>query len=164
MNAIERLQMIVAGIRGRKLRDTEVIQFKANIHMKLIRPDGSEHELPSVHNLIVTAGKNELLKASSAKYLNQFAYMGIGSSSTSPASGNTALGTELARSTAITPTNPSAPVLQFQHTFAAGTGTGTVEEVGLFDASSSGNMLNRSLTGTIVKGAGDALQITIQIS
>lgn len=164
MQAKERLAMIFAGIRGRALSDHEVLRFKCNIRFKVFDEATGEvkHE-GSVHNLICTAGKNELLKVSSPKTVSQFAYMGIGSSSTSPSAANTALGTQLARSGAITPTYSSGTIT-FTHTFAAGTGTGTVEEVGLFDASSSGNMLNRALTGTFVKGAGDALQMTIEIS
>jgi hypothetical protein len=164
MTANERLAMIFAGILGRKLTDDEVLMFKYNVRLKLYdEKTGEVKKEAIVHNGIAQAGKNELLKVSSPKTVSQFAYMGIGSSNTAFNSSQTALGGELARSSAITPTYASGKIT-FQHTFAAGTGTGTVEEVGLFDASSSGNMLQRALTGTFVKGAGDALQMTIEIT
>ena len=50
-------------------------------------------------------------------------------------------------------------------TYAAGTGTGTVEEATITNgtigvASTEGNTISRILTGTIVKGASDSLAIT----
>lgn len=164
MELNQRLAMIVAGIRGRKLTDEEVLSLKCNVRMKCYdEKTGKVKWEREVHNGIAAAGKNELLKVSSPKTVSQFAYMAIGSSNTAFNSSQTALGTELARSTAITPTYSTGEIT-FAFTFAAGVGTGTVEEVGLFDASSSGNMLQRALTGTFVKGAGDALLMTIEIT
>lgn len=166
MKAIDRLKMIVAGIRGRKLSDSEVLQFKCNVNVQLYDEATGELKLDKdYHNLITTAGKDLLLAASSAKKVADFNRVGIGSNSTAASTSDTALGTELARSSgAVTPTNPDSHTLQFQQTFAAGTGTGTVREVGLFDANSSGNMLNRTVIGDIVKAAGDALTVTVQIT
>jgi hypothetical protein len=45
-------------------------------------------------------------------------------------------------------------------TIPAGVGTGTVEEVALFNAATLGTMISRTLTGTITKPAGLGLQFT----
>ena len=46
-------------------------------------------------------------------------------------------------------------------TFAAGTGTGSITEVGLFDLGAAGNMwLSATGFATITKGAADTLQVT----
>ena len=127
-------------------------------------PDGAVKDVRIGHNLICTAGKNQLLAASGAKTISQFAYIAVGSSGTAPAIGDTVLGTQVARSTVITPTNPSASVLQFQFTFSAGVATGALQECGLFDASSGGNLLSHLTFSVINVGASDTIQITYQIS
>jgi hypothetical protein len=45
-------------------------------------------------------------------------------------------------------------------TFPAGTGTGAVTEAGLFNASSAGTLLCRTVFSVINKGAADTLGIT----
>lgn len=173
---IAKLKKLIAEIEARgittdtefdqllKDMDLETLELEQNICIELHGPDGEIKDTRYVHNLITTAGKNLLLAASSAKYLNQFTRIAIGTGTTSPDAGDTALQTEVARSAGVTPTNPSSNILQFQTTFAAGTGTGAIAETGLFDANSSGNMLNRSTFSVVNKGASDELTMTIQIS
>lgn len=164
MKARERLAMIIAGIRGRKLTDKEVIKYNCNIIMELHGPDGELKERREVHNLIVTAGKDLLLAASGAKKVSDFNRLAIGTNNTAASASDTALGTQVYRTTALTPTNPDSHTLQFQTTIAAGDGTGAIVEVGMFDANSSGNMLNRSVFAVINKGASDALTMTVQFT
>ena len=45
-------------------------------------------------------------------------------------------------------------------TFAAGTGTGAITEAGIFNASSGGTMLCRTVFSVVNKGASDAMTIT----
>jgi hypothetical protein len=85
--------------------------------------------------------------------------MAIGSSDTSPALGNTTLGTETGR-VALTSTTPSTTTITYVATFPAGTGTGSVEECGIFDAGAAGTLFARSTSLSLTKGAGDTLQIT----
>lgn len=142
----------------------EIMQFHANVHIVLTGDDGTVKADFWHHNLIVTAGRREFLKASSASYLNQFAYIAIGTGATAAVIGDTTLGTEVARSTVITPTNPNADTLQFVFSFAAGVGTGTITEYGLLNAASVGVLLSRLVSGTITKAAGDTLQVTYQLT
>jgi hypothetical protein len=128
--------------------------------MVLTGPDGEIKEERRFHNLITTAGKRKLLLAASANQLNAFGYCAIGTGTTAANTADTTLGTEVARSSVITPTNPDSDHLQFQATFAAGTGTGAITESGLFDAASVGTLLCRQVFSVINKGAGDSLQIT----
>lgn len=142
----------------------DVLKLDTNVHMVLIGPDGQIKDERRYHNLITTAGKRKLLLASSANQINAFAYCAIGTSTTAANSADTTLGTEVARSSVITPTNPNSDTLQFQTTFAAGTGTGTIVESGLLDASSAGTLLCHQVFGAITKAAGDSLQITWSIT
>lgn len=144
--------------------DRDIVKFGVNARVELRGPDGELKAVREIHNVICTAGKQQILKASSAKYLNQFAYLAIGTSSTSPAAGDTTLGAEVARSSIITPTNPDSNTLQFVATFAAGVGTGAIQECGLLDASSVGNLLSHLTFSVINKGASDSLTVTYQIT
>lgn len=171
MEAISDLQATVANIlrrareRASKSGDPNVLELNCNIIIELRGPDGRLKDRRDIHNIIVTAGKNLLLAAGgTAKYIKNFDRIAIGTGTTDPAAGDTALQTEAARSPQQTPTNPSATVYQVQYTFPAGTGTGAITEVGLFDANSSGNMLNRSEFAAVNKGAGDELTMTVQIT
>lgn len=172
MEALHELQGITSKIRRRaqdrafKQPDDDVLRLNCNIIIELRDSvTGELKDTRHVHNLIVTSGKNLLLDVSaSSKYVKNFDRIAIGTGTTDPAISDTALQTEVARSAQKTPTNPSAGTYQVQHTFPAGTGTGAITEVGLFDANSSGNMLNRSEFAAVNKGAGDELTMTVQIS
>ena len=86
-------------------------------------------------------------------------HMAIGSGTTNPAAGDTALETELGR-VALTSTAVSNAVVTYTATFAAGTGTGAVTEAGILNASSSGTLLCRTEFSVVNKGAADSMTIT----
>ena len=138
----------------------EVLKLHTNIRIELRGPDGNLKDEREIHNLICTIGKQQILKASAAKYLNQFAYCGIGTGTNAAAIGDTILQTEVSRSAVITPTNPDANTLQFVATFGAGVGTGAITESGLLDAAAAGNLLARQVFAVVNKGAGDTLTMT----
>lgn len=170
MDAIKRLGELANDITRRsesrrvKEQDSEVLSFNCNVIIELRGPDGELKDSRYVHNLITTAGKNKILDITSPIVIEEFKYMAIGTGATAANAADTALQTEVARSTAITATNPSAGTCQFANTYAAGTGTGAITEVGLLDASSSGTLLNRTVFSVINKGALDALTMTVQIT
>ena len=85
--------------------------------------------------------------------------MAIGTGSTAAAAGNTALGSESAR-TALTSTTVSGADIVYVDTFAAGTGTGAITEAAILNASSGGTMLCRTVFSVVNKGANDAMTIT----
>lgn len=149
-------------LAGRKLRDRDVLQFSANVDLTVQRANGKVEKY-AFHNLIVTAGKNLILDASSPGYLKDFKYMGVGTDSTAAAISDTALGAQSgSRSSAITATNPSSGTLRFSATF---TGiSATLREMGLFTASSGGTMLNRIVYGAITLTSGDSLIAQIDIT
>ena len=86
-------------------------------------------------------------------------HMGIGSGSTAAAASDTALGSQLAR-TSLTSTTVSGADVVYVDTFPAGTGTGAITEAGIFNASSGGTMLCRTVFDVVNKGASDAMTIT----
>tara|TARA_B100000900_G_scaffold355911_1_gene325396 strand:- start:172 stop:597 length:426 start_codon:yes stop_codon:yes gene_type:complete len=112
-----------------------------------------------VPNLVVTAGKGYVASRMKDASATAMSHMGIGSGSTAAAASDTALGSQLAR-TSLTSTTVSGADVVYVDTFPAGTGTGAVTEAGLFNASSGGTMLCRTVFAVVNKGASDAMTIT----
>lgn len=142
----------------------EVLKLTANVKMDLHDEFGNLKDHREYHNLITTAGFTKIALLSSAFYINQFAYCAIGTGTTAANIADTTLQTETARSTIITPTNPSATSITFATTVAAGTGTGAVTESGLLSAASSGTLLCRQVFSAVNKGASDTLTVTWTIT
>tara|TARA_R100001510_G_C7593040_1_gene162117 strand:+ start:35 stop:460 length:426 start_codon:yes stop_codon:yes gene_type:complete len=112
-----------------------------------------------VPNLVVTAGKGYVASRMKDASATAMSHMGIGSGSTAAAASDTALGSQLAR-TSLTSTTVSGADVVYVDTFPAGTGTGAVTEAGIFNASSGGTMLCRTVFDVVNKGASDAMTIT----
>ncbi len=118
----------------------------------------NDEVVKEVPNLVVTAGKNyvaDRIKNNSTV----MSHMAIGTGSTAAAAGDTALGSQTAR-TALTSTTVTDNEIVYVDTFAAGTGTGAITEAGIFNASSGGTMLCRTVFSVVNKGASDAMTIT----
>ena len=112
-----------------------------------------------VDNLVVTAGKGYVASRMKDASATAMSHMAIGTGSTAAAAGNTALGSESARTT-LTSTTVSGADVTYVDTFAAGTGTGAITEAGLFNASSGGTMLCRTVFSVVNKGSSDSMTIT----
>ena len=118
----------------------------------------NDEVVQEVPNLVVTAGKNyvaDRIKNNSTV----MSHMAIGTGTAAAAAGNTALGSESAR-TALTSSTVTDNEIVYVDTFAAGTGTGAITEAGIFNASSGGTMLCRTVFSVVNKGASDAMTIT----
>ena len=84
---------------------------------------------------------------------------------TAAAVGDTALQTAIAGSrVALTSGTSATNVVTYVASFPAGTGTGAVTEAGVFNASSAGTMLCRTVFSVVNKGAADAMSITWTIT
>ena len=112
-----------------------------------------------VDNLVVTDGKEYVASRMEGTSATVMSHMAIGSGSTAAAAGDSSLGTELGR-VALTSTAVSGAVVTYTATFGAGTGTGAVTEAGILNASSSGDLLCRTVFSVVNKGASDSMTIT----
>lgn len=135
--------------------------------------DGVWYEGEWRDNVITTVGKNGLasLLNSASAGTSWVTHMGFGSGTTTPAAGDTALTTELAAGVgyarvAVTRSNPSANVIQYVANLTNLTSQVTIQEAGIFDALTGGNLRAHQLTGaqTIGASTSDALQITWQVT
>lgn len=130
-----------------------------------------------VPNLVVTAGKGFIASRMIGTGTAVMSHMGIGTSSTAEAAGDTTLGAELtvaggftgySRQT-VTASNPTANQVQYTCTFAANNpsapaGGAILREAGVFNASTGGTMLCRTVYPTVTKLPADALTITWTIT
>lgn len=116
-----------------------------------------------VRNMVVTTGKTYSASRFVGNATTAVSHVAIGSGVTAPALGQTALVTETARAALSTQTN-TLNVATMIGTIPAGSGTGSVEEVGLFNAAAGPTMIARALTGSITKPAGLGLQFTWDVT
>ena len=112
-----------------------------------------------INNLVVTTGKNFVASRIKDATSNAMSHMAIGTGSTSPAAGDTTLGTETAR-VALTSTTVTNADVAYVASFGAGTGTGAITEAGLFNSSSAGTLFCRTTFSVVNKGADDSMTIT----
>ena len=148
----------------------ERIGLKGKVRLVLTDRFGKTKMDRTIENLILTDGleicAERLGGTGTQDYLQCIA---LGTSNTGPLVSHTDLqGSELGR---VTTTNSnvvaSEDTERFVGAFGAGVGTGTIEEAVLADAnavSGSRKCLSRVLTGTIVKGSGDTLTVTWEIT
>lgn len=141
------------------MNTNELIKATGALKIEVRGADGALKAEQEVKNLVVTTGLGFI--ASRMKDTTQAAmsHMAVGSGSTAAAAGNTGLGTELGR-VALTSTTVTNNQTVYVATFPAGTGTGAVAEAGIFNASSAGTMLCRTVFAVVNKEAGDSMSIT----
>ena len=135
------------------------IKVTGELRITVTNPEGNINQEVVIPNLVVTVGKNFIASRMKDATATAMTHMAIGSGTTAAAVGDTTLGTELGR-VALTSTTVTTNNVAYVATFPAGTGTGAVTEAGLFNASSSGTLLCRTVFSVINKGAADTLGIT----
>ena len=122
-------------------------------------------------NVITTVGKNALasLLNSASAGTSLVTHMGFGTSTTAVVAADTALGTELVGNgyarVAVTRSNPSGNIIQYQATLTGISAGVAVQEAGLFNASTAGTLFAHQLTGAVtLSSASDSLQVTWQVT
>ena len=140
------------------------IKMKGKLNIVLTGPDGKLKEQREVDNLVVTVGKNFIASSMAKTTTNSPAamtHMEVGTGTTAAAVGDTTLQSAVSGSrVSLTSTTVTNNNVAYVATFPAGTGTGALTEAGIFNASSSGTLLCRTVFSVINKGAADTLGIT----
>ncbi len=150
----------------------ENVKMFGRLSIQLTDADGNLKESREVPNVVVDTGKAFIAQSMQKTTVNTpvaMTHMGIGTGSLNPTStAQTALGTEIGTRSSVTATNVTTTVTndtaQYVATFAAGNGTGAVTEAGVFNASSAGTMLCRTVFSVINKGDNDTLTITWKVT
>lgn len=112
-----------------------------------------------VDNVVVTDGKEYVASRMEGTTDAVMSHMAIGTGTSTAAASDSALGSESDRN-ALTSTTVSGTDVVYVATFGAGEGTGAITEAGIFNASTSGTMLCRTVFSVVNKGASDSMTIT----
>ena len=142
---------------------TENLKASGSLRVVVTGADGKVKEEHQFKNLVVTVGKNFVASRMVGTASAVMSHMAVGSNNNAAAAGDTALGAELGR-VALATSTATTNVVTYTATFPAGTGTGAIVEAGIFNASSAGTMLCRTVFAVVNKGVDDALSITWTIT
>jgi len=120
--------------------------------------------LREADNIVVNVGISHIMALLSGGSETMMTYVAVGSGSTSPTTGDTALEAQIGARASATRSSPTAYTIQWQATFGAGVCTGNWYEAGVFNASSSGKMLCRVTYGLLTKGVNDSFTLQYQVT
>lgn len=142
-------------------------QLKGFYRLVHKRADGTLVSDETVENIFTNAGKAQMALLCGDATATPFTYVAVGTSSTAVAATDTTLTAEvvdtgLSRASGTvtrTTTTVTNDTYQISKTFTA-TGSKTIEEVGIFNASSAGTMLSHALTTTKALSNTDTLAVT----
>ena len=139
----------------------DAIKMTGTLKLVLTDENGNIKQEEEVKNLVVTVGKNFIASRMKDATATAMTHMEVGTSTQAAAVGDTALIAAVASSrVALTSTTVTTNSVAYVASFPAGTGTGALTEAGIFNASSAGTMLCRTVFSVINKGAADTLGIT----
>ena len=140
----------------------ENLKLSGQLNIVLKDKAGNVKDTREVKNLVVDAGLVFIASRMTGTSKAVMSHMALGSSTTAAAAGQTALVSQLGSregldSTTLTGSNKA---VAYVSSFEATEATGAVTEAGIFNASSGGDMLCRTVFSVVNKGADDTMSIT----
>lgn len=143
----------------------ESVKLTGTLHIVLRDEQGNVKEERYEKNLVVTAGLAYIASRMVGTASTVMGYMDVGTSNTAASLGQTALVAAVSGARRpLTVFSNASNVVTAETTFGAGYGTGTLQEAGIFNASSAGTMMCRSVYSPVVKASTDSLTITWTIT
>lgn len=149
------------------MNTVEKLGVKGQLAVVLTGPDGKVKAEQVIPNLVVNTGLAYIVSRMVGTSKDPMSHMALGSGTTAPAAGDTALQTQLGSRVALSSSTISGDnneKVVYIAAFGAGEGTGAVTEAGIFNDASAGDMLCRTTFAVVNKGADDTLQITWTIT
>lgn len=147
------------------------IKLKGTYNFEIRDITGKVRDSFEVKNLVVNAGLAQIALLIGDASATPFTYIAVGTSAAAVGASQTALTAEittngLERASATidrTTTTVTNDTFRAVKVFTA-TGTHVVEEVGVFNAASSGTMLSRALTSTKTVTSGETITVTYTLA
>ena len=139
------------------MQQSNAFKARGRLTIEQFDVDGNLLDSQSVTNVVVDDGLDYIASRMKDATATAMSHMAVGSGTTA-AAGDSTLGTELGR-VALTSTTVASNAVTYVGDFP-GTGTGAVTEAGIFNASSSGTMLCRTVFSVVNKAAADTLKVT----
>lgn len=142
----------------------DALKLKGRVALVLKDKDGKVKETREIDNLVVDTGLDYIASRMKDATATAMTHMGLGSGTTSAAAGNTDLESILGSREALDSTTVTDNTVQYVASFEAGDATGAVTEAGIFNASSAGTMLCRTVFSVVNKQADDTMTVTWTIT
>ena len=142
----------------------EDLKLRGDVAIVLKDKDGNIKESREIHNLVVSSGLEFICSRMAGTSAGVMSHMALGSGTTAAAAGQTDLVSILGSREALDSTSASSNTITYVSSFEAGEGTGAVTEAGIFNASSSGTMLCRTVFAVVNKQADDTMSVTWTIT
>jgi hypothetical protein len=140
------------------------MKAKGRLNIVLKDENGNIKDQREVDNLVVSAGLDYIASRMKDATATAMSHMALGSGTTAAAAGDTDLESVLGSREALDSTTVTDNTVQYVASFEAGDATGAVTEAGIFNASTAGSMLCRTVFSVVNKGANDTLSITWTIT
>lgn len=145
----------------------ENLKLKGDVSLVVTDAAGNVKDSREIRNLVVDAGLAYIISRMVGASKSVMSHMGLGSSTTAAAAGQTDLGSLLGAREAIDTTTITGSVsekVEYVCTFEAGDATGAVTEAGIFNAATAGDMLCRTTFPVVNKAADDIMTVTWTIT
>jgi hypothetical protein len=160
--------IIYYNIKGNKMSGiNEALKVRGDVSIILRDENGNIKSESNITNLVVTVGRQHIAsRMAETGRQNQMSHMQIGSNTTVADPNQTTLLTPLSTRVALATAGGvvSSNTVQYSATFGPSNGTGAVTEAGIFNASTAGTMLCRTVFPVQNKSDSDSLTITWTIS
>lgn len=143
------------------MQTLEKLKVNGELRVVLTGPDGAVKEDHNLKNLVVDAGLNFIVNRMKEGTATPMSHMSLGDSTTAAAASDTTLGAEITGSrVGITTTTVAANTITYVAAFAATVGTGAITESGIFNSSTAGTLLCRTVFPVVNKQEGDSMTVT----
>ena len=145
----------------------ENLKLSGQLNIVLKDKAGNVKDEREVKNLVVNKGLEYIASRMKDASKSVMSHMGLGSGTTAAAASQTDLVTLLGAREAIDSTTISGSnneKVVYVSAFEAGDATGAVTEAGIFNASSGGDMLCRTVFSVVNKAADDTMSVTWTIT
>lgn len=149
----------------------EFLKISGRLQIVVTDEFGNLKQEVTIPNLVVNTGKAfiaESMRKTTTNTPVAMTHMALGTGTTAAAATQTALVTEISTRATVTASGVTTTVTndttQYVATFGAGVATGAITEAGIFNASTAGTMLCRTVFPVVNKGAGDSITITWKVT
>ena len=139
------------------------LKLRGDVALVLRDKDGNVKDERVIENLIVDTGLNFICDRMKDDE-TAMTHMALGSGSTAAAAGDTTLGSQLGSREALDSSTVTNNQIVYVASFEAGDATGAVTEAGIFNASTGGTMLCRTVFSVVNKAADDTLTVNWTIT
>lgn len=140
------------------------MKAKGKVGIVLKDANGNIKETREIDNLVVDAGLDYIASRMGGTSAGVMSHMALGSGTTAASAAQTDLVSILGSREALDSTTVTDNTIQYVASFEAGDATGAVTEAGIFNASTAGTMLCRTVFSVVNKAADDTMSVTWTIT